>query len=533
MSLAGADRARDRRLLAIVIGLAALPPIALLVAEFVAFGDLRGFPIDDAWIHLQFARNLADGAGLSYDGGRLVAGSTAPLWTLLLSPLFLLPGPVEVWAKLLGLVAHCAAVGMSYVVARRLGLSRARAGLAAALVATTNYLLWASISGMEVPLFNVLVLAGLALHLYERRAERQGEPRPPVAFLVFGLAALARPEGLVLPLLAAADRCLRPAPGGGVSVSLTGARRALAGLALVAILVVPIAVANEVISGSPAPTTLAAKSEGPRSWMPDGRHVTRIFSFLLAGQPLPVLLATGGAAVALARLGSARDSGLLLPFWAFGLPFAMAILSSGGELLIGNFGRYLYPLFPVWILLGVLGLELLDSDRLHVLTAGRRRLIVPIVVLLLFFAPLVSRNLTAVSIYLQSRSDVERSDVAAARWLAANVPPDALLGLCDIGVIKYTLPNPIVDLAGIASPERAEYLDRMRRERGLSWAPALRLWIEEVRPEYIVLYPRWFPLLDADPVRFPVAHRLPIPNNVAMAGDELVIYATPWTRRTS
>ena len=54
-----------------------------------------------------------------------------------------------------------------------------------------------------------------------------------------------------------------------------------------------------------------------------------------------------------------------------------------------------------------------------------------------------------------------------------------------------------------------------------------------MRPEYIVLYPRWFPLLDADPVRFPVAHRLPIPNNVAMAGDELVIYATPWTRRTS
>src|SRR5690606_1609714 len=134
-----------------------------------------------------------------------------------------------------------------------------------------------------------------------------------------------------------------------------------------------------------------------------------------------------GALVALARLGTERDAGLLLPAWAFGLPLALATLSSGGELLIGNFGRYLYPLFPVWILLGVLGLELLGPERLQVLTAGRRRLLVPIVVLLLFFAPLVSRNLTAVSIYLQSRSNVEQSDVAAARWLAANVPPDALL----------------------------------------------------------------------------------------------------------
>ena len=48
-----------------------------------------GFPLDDSWIHLVFARNLATGHGLSFNPGDLVIGSTAPLWTALLSVLFL------------------------------------------------------------------------------------------------------------------------------------------------------------------------------------------------------------------------------------------------------------------------------------------------------------------------------------------------------------------------------------------------------------------------------------------------------------
>ena len=33
-----------------------------------------GFPLDDAWIHLQFARNLGNGQGFSYNTGMPVAG---------------------------------------------------------------------------------------------------------------------------------------------------------------------------------------------------------------------------------------------------------------------------------------------------------------------------------------------------------------------------------------------------------------------------------------------------------------------------
>ncbi|PYM81500.1 MAG: hypothetical protein DME13_20130, partial [Candidatus Rokuibacteriota bacterium] len=74
----------DRRDDLLVLLAAALPLALLLVRERVIAGS-AGFPLDDSWIHLHFARNLAEGTGFAYNPGVPVAGSTAPLWTLLLA----------------------------------------------------------------------------------------------------------------------------------------------------------------------------------------------------------------------------------------------------------------------------------------------------------------------------------------------------------------------------------------------------------------------------------------------------------------
>ena len=522
-------RAVERRWRYGLVALASLPPILLGAAELYLFDDLRGFPLDDPWIHLQFARNLHLGQGLSYDGGRLVAGSTSPLWTAILSVLFLLPGTVEVWTKLAGAALQAASVGVVFDLGRRLGLTLRRAALAGGLVALAEFLVWSSISGMEVPLFVLLSLAGMSAHL-EERARMRGSPR---SFLLFGLGALARPEGVLLALLAAADLTFAARPGGagGLAMSRVGARRALTGLLLVAVLVVPVALAFQAISGSPLPTTHSAKISGAANWVPKLRDLTAVFDFMLRSNPLAALLSAGGALTLVARLGGPRDRGLLLPAWAFGMPVAMSMISSGDEFLVGNFGRYFFPLLPVYALLGIVALDALPAARLRDLRVGPLRLPLALpLVLLLLVGPAAYRAVWAGGLYLRARANVEDADVAAARWLEEHVPPDALLGLCDIGVVKYRLANPIVDLAGIASPERRDWLRRMRRERGLPWPVALRLWVDQVRPEIIVIYPEWFSQFDREPERFPVLRRIRIPDNVAMAGDELVVYGTPWTR---
>src|SRR5215218_8806121 len=136
--------APDRRPRWLIPAAAAACLVYLLVSR-------PGFPLDDSWIHLQFARNLAEGRGLSYNPGELVTGSTAPLWTALLSLLFILPGPpgiVVVWTKLLGIAFHLASVAVAWRLGRELGLGRGLASLAAALMLTTSWLVWSALSGM-------------------------------------------------------------------------------------------------------------------------------------------------------------------------------------------------------------------------------------------------------------------------------------------------------------------------------------------------------------------------------------------------
>ena len=61
-----------------------------------------GFPLDDAWIHQTYARNLWQTGRWEYVPGVVSAGSTAPLWTILLAVGYALRLPYLLWAYLLG-----------------------------------------------------------------------------------------------------------------------------------------------------------------------------------------------------------------------------------------------------------------------------------------------------------------------------------------------------------------------------------------------------------------------------------------------
>ena len=87
-------------------------------------GHLDGLPLDDSWIHLQFASSLALGDGLSFRNAEWVGGSTGPLWTAALSLAFLLPGSEVLWAKFFGLLCFLGTVVGTVALARVYGSSR-------------------------------------------------------------------------------------------------------------------------------------------------------------------------------------------------------------------------------------------------------------------------------------------------------------------------------------------------------------------------------------------------------------------------
>ena len=80
--------------------------------------------------------------------------------------------------------------------------------------------------------------------------------------------------------------------------------------------------------------------------------------------------------------------------------------------------------------------------------------------------------------------------VAVAQWLDRNTPPDALIAAHDIGAIGYFTRRPILDLAGLISPEVIPFI---RDEAKLGE------WMRAKGAQYLVTFPEWYPQLSSSP----------------------------------
>lgn len=511
--------------------------VAYLVGGLHRLDGELGLPLDDSWIHLQFARNLARGDGLSFNPGELVAGSTAPLWTALVSVLFLLPGGPVAWTLAAGVALHVASAELVYRVGRELDLSPRVASLGSVLTVLTGWLVWSALSALEIPLFVVLGLAGMLFHLRERRA---GSP-PTRSLAVLALAALARPEGLLLLVLAVADRVVRfERPASGAPRWVRPAWRELAaGTAVALVPLAAVAAFNHLVGGSSLPTTFGAKLGDPADLLtrlggllPDPAYLYRVpGAILFRAQPWMLLLAGAGVVELVSRLGGERDRGLLPAAWLFGLPLAYGVLSAAsGQTVAGNFGRYYFPLFPVVVLVGLVGAErILDRRSGPGPGVGGRRLALRAALLALVLWPTVSASARGLTRYAQNLANVRDSDVAAARWLRERLAPEAVLAVNDVGAFGYLLPNRVLDLAGIIHPAARRYRVAAAR-RGLDPHAGTLRFLEERRPDYLAVFPEWFPGLLAEGSPYRLVEAFPIPDNITMGGDRVVVLATPWTR---
>lgn len=500
----------------------------LAVSLYVHSGEL-GFPLDDPWIHLQFARNLAHGDGLSYNAGELVAGSTAPLWTGLVSILFLLPGGQPLLLQLLGIAFHLTAVHATAVFGREMGLGRAGATLAAALTAATSWLAWSALSGLEIPLFVTLSLWGMILHLRERSAPAA----PPRSLLVLAVAALARPEGLALLLAAVADRSWVPEPDGeGLRLRRPRWRQLAIGVALAVVVLAPLLLFQAAVGGSPLPTTFHAKTGGAHRGLPMLGHLWVMGGILFRAHPLLVFAAAAGVLALVVRWPSPQGRGLLPALWLVGLPVAISLLSPGGGApLVGNFGRYLFPLFPVLVVVGLLGLEGAGRTLGSALRIGPLRLPLRAALIAgLLLAPTLVDLARGAGRFAQSVGNVIDSDVRVARWLASRLPAGAVLAVNDVGAIKYLLPEVrIVDLAGIVNPEAVRYR-RQAVARGEPASEGNLRFLARHRPDYLVVFPSWFPGLAREGSGFVPRLVIDVPDNITMGGDRIAVLSTPWTR---
>ncbi len=408
--------------LAAILVFAVLAGVALYLARERRIAGGWGFALDDSWIHAQIARNLAGGRGMSFNAGEHAAGSTAPLYTLLLAFLYPLTGEFVWTAKVLGVLCQCGSALLVFFAVLRLDPGKlARAFFAGAVVAISPALLWASLSGMEIPLYLLLVCAGIYCY---------AAGKPLAATLLWALGVWVRPDGLFLLALSF------------ILMRKDFPRRALGALAIV----LAFLAFNHAIGGTLLPQTVGAKTRF--GFDPIGRSWSLLREWgALWGIPYrsydqlehPVILFAGIAAGAVAL--SRRHP--LFALYCIGLPLALSLFRDHS----GSAKRYILYVVPFGAILAAYGFDLLSRKFL------RRRAAVGLVataaLALAWQGAYAARRATVYAWNVQNINHMQRYMGRLAR--EASHPGDRI-ATNDIGAIGFFSERPIVDLMGLVTP---------------------------------------------------------------------------------
>lgn len=501
------------------VWLLALGGLLLLLAAYALTAHAAGdgawvLPLDDAYIHQQYACQLADGAWYQYNTGDLpTSGATSFIYPYLLAigcGLGWRELSLAWWAVLIGALGLWLSSVAVYALARVFVAQRG-AVFAMLLFLFASPLAWHTMSGMETLLMvtsTLWVVLGFALQKWRVLL---------VSLVVLGVT---RPEGapMVLVVLTA--------------VLLERERWQLRrrwkwwllplGVLTVQPLVNVLFTGSWVATGNQSKSILATL---PPDW---GSIASRVLinwaqmwrEFLLGDSAIGVLytppllgvVALFGLAIVLHR----RDTRLLavvMLLWLLGVSLAIATLDNA----FWHFKRYQVPLLALLYPLAAWGAWALR--RWRALVWGG---------VLVAFVSLPMLTTTFLSYYAQNVGYVVAQPLAMARWLRANTPPTALVAVHDVGMMRYMGQRATLDMVGLTSRGLASY---WRNSVG-SVVEALR----HARPDYIASYGRGHGYglayleatrLYAQPLAVFDVGALP-PTNVALAASVQAIYQPDW-----
>lgn len=436
------DLARGLKILlaAISIGLFAL----------IAF-DLINFTVDDVFIVLRYAQNIALGKGFVYNIGERVEGYSDLFWLLLLTIPYV-AGIIEsqsslalIWcAKALSLAFAISTLVTLYALTKRFlthhGVSRASAGLwgwGAVLALSTcgPFVLWA-VGGLETTLaaFYLTLLSLLCFQLFVRPAASKQY------FLIgalLGLGITIRPEfalhsAVVFVLLAKFTR--------------KSDRKLLGWMVVPALLLVLAFLGFRWFQfHALVPNTFTAKTGAPFRVLGIKYSLTSLAAILG-----PLLLATSG--IALDKMWKRKEIVLLL--WIIATSYFFSFYASG-DWMAGF--RFLIPAAPLMIFIGVIGLRtfVLHTDIvLH--DAHSYRLLGLFLVMAAISTALLGRTLvrdqspTMDSGFTSLTGYSLKDHAKFAHWLRVNFPDSVTVGMNEAGLIGYLNPQlTLIDFAGL------------------------------------------------------------------------------------
>lgn len=447
------------------------------------------FTVDDAFITFRFARSWMDGLGPVFQSGPRIEGVTSLGWTALLALAGAAGVPIEVAAKLMGVLAGAAALPATHAIALRL-TGRARFAAAATLMLALSpmFACW-SVAGMETPLFAALVAWGACARLEGRRLLGV-----PLDALLLGLSVWIRPEGVLVGALVWLALVAERRPG-TPRAALVWAVTAIAAS-------LPFWLARWNWYGAFVPNTFYAKMPHLAQRLhAGGRSLLEFASEMGPWTWIPL-------AASLVRLRKPEAPERLA--WLLLASFAGYVAWSGGDVLHLRFFVHMLPLCAALWAAGIATLLAPWLGAPHPVparplrrgaaAAGQPRQPVPAGSRMALAALLVAaacasgaaRYARALESHAQfgpgyvvnNARNVQEVSLPLGEWLRVHAPANAQLATWDIGGIGWASRLPILDLYGLTDRTIARLIH--------SGAPLDRRieYVMAARPELIVTYAR-------------------------------------------
>ena len=476
--------------------------LIILIPVFLTYLYLRSsfklnnvlsFPLDDPWIHLTFARNLVEYFSFSYFKNEMItAGSTSPLYTLILAVAFFIFSNEMIISYVLGILFLVGSVIVFY----RLSTFEFQKENLFAMICTGIFIMdkwmnFISISGMETTMFIMILL--LCSYFYK---EKKAVPFA----IMLGLIMWTRPDGvafigavlidyLIIKLVLKDSETLTLFSAGDLKKIIL----IFSGILGLYFLM------NMILSGSLLPNTYNAKltyySPEFRSRMDfleyevwdyftTGSYyvlmIGFIFSFLKFLYDLYNRNFNQNTVYILFILF------LVFIYW-LKLPYAH------------RFGRYMMPIIPFFILVSVIGFRdfarFINKYTTNVLFA---KSIFYILIGITFFIGVKDYDENRELFVSQSKYIYDRQ-VSAAKWINENTKESDIIATHDVGAIGYYSGRKIVDVAGLVTPELinkindldyVNYMKEFLNKNGVTHLAFLREWYRVInqKPLFTTIY---------------------------------------------
>jgi hypothetical protein len=472
--------------------LAIISCVSVLVYLLASYKFFRiGFPLDDAWIHQTYARNLAATGKWVFLPGQVSGGSTSPLWTITLSMGYLLHIPFKIWTFGSGLLMLWGCGFLAEIIIRNQVVNyHPKFPWIGSLMIFEWHLTWAAVSGMETLMFTFLVMWILQSLLTEKPGFLG------IGLFIGGIIWL-RPDGILLLFPACLVAIINNSPNKQRSINLG---KIIIGFG---ILFLSYLVFSHAVSGNPWPTTFYAKQAEYASLMNLSifYRFWRISTQLLIGVGCVLL---PGFILAVVQAIRNRKWGILaITFWILGEIGLYAMRLP----VTYQHGRYVIPCMYVFFIISCIGLV---EDFQKVRQAGRWFLSITWklsigIILIAFWG-------YGALIYSKDVAFIESEMVATSNWIAKNIPSESLIAAHDIGALGYFGDHEIIDLAGLITPELIPILRDETR---------LREYLQVHKVDYLMVFPDWYSDLTRGlPIIYSTGGRFA----PSMGGTNMVLY---------